>query len=107
MSPPTDEQQRFLEMARLIKSVAHPVRFELLRTLAMLGKCGPRDLPNIGELSPLTLQQHLRELKKAGLVKGRIYGQSADYELNWERVNELSRSLDSFVNELREMKSDR
>lgn len=106
MSLPAEEQERFLQIARLIKSVAHPVRLEILKTLAELGNCGPGELPNIRNLSRLTIQQHLRELKKAGLVKGRIYGQSADFELNWERVKELSASLGTFVEELERMKCE-
>jgi DNA-binding transcriptional ArsR family regulator len=72
-------------LAAVAKSLSHPVRLEILRILA--GRaciCG--DLVARLPLSQATVSQHLKELKKVGLIRGRIEGPRICYGLDHEAV---------------------
>ncbi|MGD9127112.1 MAG: metalloregulator ArsR/SmtB family transcription factor, partial [Planctomycetia bacterium] len=68
------------DQASILKAVAHPVRLEILKTLAK----GPACVHKVNELfdvSQPNLSQHLASLKKAGLVDCRVDGTRRCYFL--------------------------
>ncbi len=72
-------------MADLAKALGHPGRLEILRILA--GRaciCG--DIVDRMPLSQSTVSQHLKELKKVGLIRGEIEGPRICYCLDMEAV---------------------
>ena len=72
-------------LAHLAKALGHPGRLEILRILA--GRpciCG--DIVARMPLSQATVSQHLKELKKVGLIRGEIEGPRICYGLDPDAV---------------------
>jgi DNA-binding transcriptional ArsR family regulator len=71
-------------LANLSKSIGHPTRLQILKTLAEHGGTIEGEIVAIPNTAPTTVIQHLRELKRVGLIKGRIFGAQCKYSLNDE-----------------------
>lgn len=72
----TADQRR---LAAVMKALAHPARIAILQHLIRVNACICGDLVDELPLAQSTVSQHLKELKKAGLIKGRIEGASVCY----------------------------
>ena len=70
------------ELASIAKALGHPARIAILQFLASQKACVCGDIVNQLPLSQSTVSQHLKELKKVGLIKGEIEGPSVCYCLN-------------------------
>ncbi|MEN9334702.1 MAG: hypothetical protein RLY35_1882 [Bacteroidota bacterium] len=73
-------------LANLSKSIGHPTRLQILLALALKGGTIEGEIVAIPNTAPTTVIQHLRELKRAGLIKGRIFGAQCKYSLNDEAL---------------------
>jgi ArsR family transcriptional regulator len=71
-------------LANLSKSIGHPTRLQILKALAEHGGTIEGEIVAIPNTAPTTVIQHLRELKRVGLIKGRIFGSQCKYSLNDE-----------------------
>lgn len=67
----TEEQNR---LADLYKALAHPARIAILQMIINKSSCICGDIVDELPLSQSTISQHLKELKKAGIIKGEISG---------------------------------
>lgn len=67
------------EVAIIAKALAHPARIAILQYLAEKKSCVCGDIVDELPLSQSTVSQHLKELKKVGLIKGEIEGPSVCY----------------------------
>jgi DNA-binding transcriptional ArsR family regulator len=85
------------EMASIFKVLSHPARIEILRYLAETKTCITGDISNELPLSRTTVNQHLKELKDVGLVKGSIEGSKVKYCINNSRIEELSTMFGDFM----------
>lgn len=74
------------ELASLAKALGHPARIAILQFLASKKSCICGDIVDELPLSQSTVSQHLKELKKVGLIKGEIDGPSVCYCLNEQTV---------------------
>jgi DNA-binding transcriptional ArsR family regulator len=90
----TEEQN---EIAGITKVLGHPARIAILDFIIKLETCVCGDLVKDIGLAQPTISQHLKELKKVGIIKGRVEGTSVCYcidEENWERIkNRLNKFL--------------
>lgn len=68
-----------LELARLAKAIAHPVRAAILRHLARYGGCVCGDLVDMLPLAQSTVSQHLKILRDSGLLQGEVDGPRVCY----------------------------
>ncbi len=75
----TEEENR---MADLAKALAHPARIAILRHLTEINACVCGDLVEVLPLSQSTVSQHLRELKRVGIIQGNIEGTKTCYCIN-------------------------
>jgi ArsR family transcriptional regulator len=84
----SDPQLKVLqdELAHFSRTIGHPARVEILLEVHRRGKVEEGVKLQIGELSPATVMQHLRELKRAGLIQGRIFGARCSYSVNEEKL---------------------
>ncbi|MBE9467704.1 MAG: helix-turn-helix transcriptional regulator [Bacteroidetes bacterium] len=78
--------------ARIAKAMGHPVRMYILETLSKQSCCYSGDLSEVLPIAKSTLSQHLKELKKVGLIQGDIEAPKIKYCLNREKW-ELSKKL--------------
>ena len=84
------------QLAALAKAVGHPARVAILRHLARLNACVCGELVEELPLSQSTISQHLKELKKAGLIEGEVEGKKVCYCINTKIWNEARVLLGSF-----------
>jgi DNA-binding transcriptional ArsR family regulator len=83
-----------IEMSEILKAFGHPARLEIVKFLINSPTCICGDIVEFLPLSQSTVSKHLSELKKAGVIKGTISGNSICYCLNENTINKLQ----SFIN---------
>ncbi len=83
-------QQSDMVLADIAKALSHPARINILRILNELNSCITGELVDLLPLSQSTVSQHLKELKRVGLIKGEIDGPRTCYCLD-ERVVEKTK----------------
>ncbi len=86
--------------ANLFKALSHPARLQILQFLATTQNCISGDISDELPLSRTTVNQHLKELKDAGLIKGHIEGVKMKYCLDAQKVNEMKNLLTSYLEEI-------
>jgi DNA-binding transcriptional ArsR family regulator len=83
---PTAKTEEFKEtdlmLADIAKALSHPARINILRILNELNSCITGELVDLLPLSQSTVSQHLKELKRVGLIVGEIDGPRTCYCLN-------------------------
>lgn len=87
------------DQAALFKALAHPARLQILHYLAETKTCISGDLSEVLPLGRSTVNQHLRELKNAGLIHGHISGVNTNYCLTFEKINEMKKLFEEFLSE--------
>ncbi len=84
------------DLANLAKALGHPARIAILQFLAERKSCVCGDIVDELPLSQSTVSQHLKELKKAGLIRGEIEGPSVCYCVDvkaWDKAKALLENL--------------
>jgi predicted transcriptional regulator len=84
----------------LFKALAHPARLAILKYLADTKTCITGDLADEIPLGRTTVNQHLKELKDAGLIQGTTEGVKTCYCLNVRNVCELKKMAEKFLNDI-------
>ncbi len=80
------------ELARFAKALGHPARIKILNYLEKESCCYTGDLLDVLSLAQSTISQHLKELKKAGLIQGEVNPPKIKYcihQKNWEKAKAL------------------
>ena len=89
----TEEQN---EIAMLAKVLGHPARIAILQNLIHRNTCVCGDLvADIGLAQP-TISQHLKELKRIGIIKGTIEGTSVCYCIDEDRWSSIQHTMIQF-----------
>lgn len=86
--------------ANLFKALSHPARLQILKFLAETKSCISGDISDDLPLSRTTVNQHLSELKDAGLIQGSVDGVKVNYCLDSKKIKELKSLLVDFLNEI-------
>ena len=89
----TEKQNK---LASMLKALAHPARIAIIEHLIQSDSCICGDLVEELGLAQATISQHLKELKKAGFIKGSIEGASVCYcidEKAWKQHKALIEKL--------------
>lgn len=79
-------------LARYARALGHPVRVYIMELLSNQSCCYSGDLSDLLPIAKSTLSQHLKELKKAGLIQGEIEAPRIRYCVNrenWQHAREL------------------
>ena len=85
------------ECSEYFKALSHPARIAILKYLAETRSCITGDISDELPLSRSTVNQHLAELKKAGLIQGLIEGVNTKYCLDPESIQRMKNiSIDLF-----------
>jgi len=77
-------KEELKQAARFAKAMSHPVRMYILELLSNQTCCYSGDLSEVLPIAKSTLSQHLKELKKSGLIQGEIEQPKVKYCLNKE-----------------------
>ena len=78
-----------IEMSEILKAFGHPARLEIVKFLINSPPCICGDIVEFLPLSQSTVSKHLSELKKVGIIKGTISGNSICYCLNESTLKKL------------------
>lgn len=84
------------DLAALTKALGHPARIAIIQFLIKKKSCVCGDIVDEMPLSQSTVSQHLKELKKVGLIKGDIDGPSVCYcidEKVWAKARKAMHEL--------------
>ena len=81
------------KLAGIFKALAHPVRLEIIEHLKRVNCCICGEIVKILPLSQSTVSQHLKQLKKAGLVKGEIEGPRTCYCVDHDVLNRFKEAV--------------
>jgi predicted transcriptional regulator len=84
------------EMANMAKAIAHPARIAILQQLIRTNTCICGDLVDEFGLAQPTISQHLKELKNAGIIQGKVEGTNVCYCINpkvWKKYKDLFNSF--------------
>ncbi|WP_440999360.1 ArsR/SmtB family transcription factor [Fodinibius sp. SL11] len=79
--------------AELMKALGHPARIAIIELLAEREACICGDITEQLPLAQSTVSQHLKALKKAGIIKGEIDGVRTCYCLDEEGIEEMETLL--------------
>ena len=82
----TDEQN---EIAGIAKVLGHPARIAIIQHLIKVNACICGEIVDVVGLSQPTISQHLRELKRIGLITGSIEGTSICYCINPQKFKNI------------------
>ena len=89
----TPEQKK---AARYAKALGHPIRMYILELLSKQSCCYSGDLSEVLPIAKSTLSQHLKELKKAGLIQGETEPPKIKYCLNRQNFDEAKKLFSVF-----------
>ena len=80
-------------IAEVAKALSHPARVRILRILHECDSCFCGQIVEQVPLSQATVSQHLKELKRVGLIKGEIEGPKTCYCINQEVYEKSKKEL--------------
>ena len=85
------------ERAVLYKALGHPARLAILDFLSETNSCFTGDITEVIPLSRTTVNQHLNELQKAGLIQGQISGAKTNYCLDPAVLKKLKAAMEALL----------
>ncbi len=77
-------------LADIAKALSHPARIKILKILTDKNVCMCGDIVELMPLAQSTVSQHLKELKRVGLIEGEIDGPKTCYCLSSKALNSAS-----------------
>jgi ArsR family transcriptional regulator len=88
------------DLAQFARAISHPARLAILKYLAETKSCISGDISDQLPLSRTTVSQHLKELKKQGLIHGEIDGLKVNYCLCYTDILKYTSMFDAFFKEM-------
>lgn len=88
------------ELAQIAKVLGHPARVAILEHISKINACICTDLVDEIGLAQATISQHLKELKKIGLINGSISGKKICYCVDTNRWKEIQLLLNQFFDKI-------
>ncbi len=85
------------EIAAIAKVLGHPARIAILQYLSEKKACVCGDIVDELPLSQSTVSQHLKELKKAGLINGEIEGPTVCYCIDAKTISKANKLLGNLL----------
>lgn len=84
-----------IDLARLARGLAHPLRLRILRLLRQRGECVCGDIVSQLPRAQSTVSQHLKVLKEAGLIRGEVEPPNVCYCLDEDAFQRLRRWIEA------------
>lgn len=81
-------------LADIAKALGHPARIRILKILTSMNSCMVGNIVEQLPLSQSTVSQHLKELKRAGLIEGEIDGPKVCYCINNKTFSKAKKEMD-------------
>jgi len=87
-------------LANVAKALSHPARIKILKILTEMDSCMVGNIVDKLPLAQATVSQHLKELKKAGLIQGEIEGPKVCYCVNNQTLQKAKKELDKLFSQV-------
>jgi ArsR family transcriptional regulator, arsenate/arsenite/antimonite-responsive transcriptional repressor len=87
-------------LADIAKALSHPARIRILKILTDMNVCMCGDIVEKLPLAQATVSQHLKELKRVGLIDGEIDGPKVCYCINQKALDKAKKSLDKLFTQV-------
>ena len=92
------------DLARFAKAISHPARLAILNFLAEQKICISGDISDYLPLSRTTVSQHLKVLKKMGIIHGEIEGLKINYCLCNDQIIKYVNNFKHFFDKIETVK---
>ena len=89
-----------IRLADIAKALSHPARIKILKILAEKNVCICGEIVDDLPLAQATVSQHLKELKRVGLIQGDIEGPKTCYCLSSGVLIKAYESLKGFFDKI-------
>lgn len=86
----------FDELAIILKAMSHPTRLWILKFLAEQNCCISGEISDELPFAKSTVSEHLRQLKKAGLIQGEFEHPKIKYCINKSKWDQTKKLLNDF-----------
>ena len=100
VSKKTEFTQEDIWLADVAKALSHPARIRILKILNDMSTCMVGSLVDKLPLAQATVSQHLKELKRVGLIQGEIDGPKICYCVNNKALLKAKTSLDNLFSKI-------
>ena len=87
-------------LADISKALSHPARIRILKILTEMNVCMCGDIVEQLPLAQATVSQHLKELKRVGLIQGEIEGPKVCYCVNNQTLQKAKKELDKLFSQI-------
>lgn len=87
------EPEAFIQLAEILKALAHPQRLCIIKTLCEKEHLNVGDMQHCLGEAQATVSQHLTRLKAAKIINGRREGTNIYYSISDERVRNLVQAV--------------
>jgi ArsR family transcriptional regulator len=84
-------------LARMLKALGNPVRFQIMQTLAERQSCITQEIVATTPLAQSTVSQHLKVLREAGLIQGEVEGPATCYCIDPAGVRWLKEQIEGWL----------
>ncbi len=81
------------EIAEICKALSHPIRIRIIEHLKTKESCICGEIVDIFTYSQSTISQHLKQLKKVGLIKGEVEGPRTCYCLDYRKLKQFKDAI--------------
>ena len=100
VSKKTEFTQEDIWLADVAKALSHPARIRILKILNNMSSCMVGNIVDQLPLAQATVSQHLKELKRVGLIKGEIDGPKTCYCVNNKNLIKAKSALDKLYSKI-------
>ncbi|NWF49010.1 MAG: winged helix-turn-helix transcriptional regulator [Ignavibacteriaceae bacterium] len=87
-------------LADVAKALSHPARIRILKILTEMDSCMVGSIVDQLPLAQATVSQHLKELKRVGLIDGEIDGPKICYCVNNKNLSRAKAALDKLFSKI-------
>lgn len=95
-------KEREVFLADIAKALSHPARLLILKLLTKKNVCMCGEIVDLLPLSQSTVSQHLKELKRTGLIIGEIEGPKTCYCVDKKGLAKAKKEFDTFFKQISE-----
>ena len=89
------------DLARYSKSIGHPARIAILLAIVKHGNIVEKKIIDIPPLEKRIVIRHLDELKKAGMIHGKVVGAHSHYSVDLDQMRQFAETFYSFINTIK------
>jgi DNA-binding transcriptional ArsR family regulator len=92
--------QEDIWLADVAKALSHPARIRILKILNNMSSCMVGNIVDQLPLAQATVSQHLKELKRVGLIRGEINGPKICYCMDNKNLIRAKSALDKMFSNI-------